>query len=178
MLRPSLIFTTGMQQCISALQSFAYTHMTKPRTTARYLALFIVPTTAVAWWYYSVAMSVAGMAPLQTVETNSKSSFIEPQILPELLEREAASHSVDTSTVIQTEAGETNVTINGQNVPVPSEGTTQGVIEHDDGQTKVNISVESETSGSSESESSSSFHLNSSTSVTSESTYTLEEKTH
>lgn len=177
MLRPPLIFTTRFQRSMTNLHYHLTTLLTKRRTIARPLALFIIPTTAIIWWYYSVALSVAGMAPLRTANTSGESTLTEPLMISELPVDASVHNSIDTQTLIRDDAATTDVTVNGQPVPVPEEGVSRSVIEHADGHTKVDISVQSDTSGSNQSNSSTYFELNSSTSVTSESEYVVEEET-
>lgn len=54
----------------------------------------------------------------------------------------------------------TKVTVNGQNIPVPSNGSVQKTVISNDGNTSVNLSVDSNTSGNSTVQSSNNVVLN------------------
>ncbi|MET0980077.1 MAG: hypothetical protein ABWX90_02375 [Candidatus Saccharimonadales bacterium] len=133
------------------------------------LALIIVPIAALAWWYYSVVMSVNAVVPVQTTSQSSGSDISpDPQssINPVTdAPAPASSHSTDSMDVhITSDSSKANVEVDGQSVPVPKNGSSHKVIENNDGKTTVDINVDSDGSGTNRTRSSTSIDLHSSSS--------------
>lgn len=174
MLRWALNIRTIKRLSKAIFASYPATATTQHFSKARLLALFMLPTTAVMWWYYSVAMSVAAMMPQLSATTSADAITIEPQAVSELLS-DVSTHSPSTlHTTVNSSPDTADVRINGQAIPVPDNGEVHKTIKDDNGQTKVDISVQSNTSGSRESRSSTSFRLESSTEVSTEITKDME----
>jgi hypothetical protein len=157
----------------NVLTSYLQQHAIQPQKLAGMLAIFIVPISALGWWCYSVVLSVGAMAPLQSASgstsdvTVSESSITsDTSVNPaDVTSSSSAVRSSDSADVdVNNSSSQTTVEINGQSVPVAQEGTTHKVIQHDNGQTTVDVSIDSDTSGRTTSRSSTNINLRSSSS--------------
>ena len=150
-----------------------------PTKIARLLAILIIPSAALAWWYYSLAMSVGAVTPLRPAAdlSSSEEVFIsEPHNVPEAPaddSKESGSSSSSSSSIstdqidlkINSNSSQTGVVeVDGQSIPVPTDGSTHQVIQNENGKTTVDINVESDSSGTSKSRSSTNINLRSSSS--------------
>lgn len=155
------------------LATYLHAVKEKPFRLVSLLAIFVIPSAVLAWWYYSVAMSVGAVLPMQTanetpgvefapesqgasVESIAGASEVQPQA------SSSASENVDIN--ITSDSTSTNVEVDGQTVTVPDSGTSHQVIENDDGKTTVDIQVDSNTSGTNRTRSSTNIDLRSSSS--------------
>jgi hypothetical protein len=143
-----------------------------PSRLTALLAAGAIPVAALAWWYYSFAMSVGAFGPLRLVnETpNSTTPVAQQQTAQTTLDTSSVSPSSSASSDdnlnvnISSSNSSTNssVEVNGQSVPVPDQGSTHQVINDANGRTTVDISVDSNTSGSGTSRSTTRLDVNSS----------------
>lgn len=156
------------------LSTYLRTLKSEPSKLAKVLAALLIPAAALGWWYYSVAMSVDAVVPLNS--TNSRTSD-----LPALEQQSSAEAITDSSSSSTTtplsnssenidvnisgnNSPQTSVRIDGQSVPVPADGSTHQVIQNDNGKTTVDINVNSNSSGTSSTRSSTKINLKSSSS--------------
>ncbi len=138
------------------------------------LAVLLLPITALGWWCYSFVLSVGAMAPLQSTGTSTSSMTIpervtssEANINSSISSTAAPNASSDSSSVdvnISNDFSQTTVNVNGQSLPISDEGTTHKVIQNDNGQTTVDVSIDSDTTGTTSSRSSTNINLRSSSS--------------
>lgn len=154
--------------------SFLQKLPTEPSKLAAMLSVFVIPISALGWWCYSVVLSVGAMAPLQSASgsssgvtvpqssVNSDTSSSAADIAPSLPSSSNNSESLNVD--ISNNSSQTTVTVDGQTVPVPDQGTTHKVIQNDNGQTTVDISIDSDTTGRTTSRSSTDINLRSSSS--------------
>jgi hypothetical protein len=145
-----------------------------PSKIVKLLAILTIPSAALGWWYYSLAMSVGAVTPLRPVAELSSpqdTPISEPQNITETPVDESASSSSSTSTdqidlKINSNSSQTGVVeVDGQSIPVPSDGSTHQVIQNDNGKTTIDINVDSDTSGTSKTRSSTNINLRSSSST-------------
>lgn len=160
----------------SNLLAYLHTLKENPSKIARLLAILIIPSAALGWWYYSLAMSVGSVTSLQPVSELSSSEEVlisEPQNVPEVpaddSEKSGSSSSISTDQIdlkINSNSSPAGVVeVDGQSIPVPTDGSTHQVIQNENGKTTVDINVESDTSGTSKSRSSTNINLRSSSST-------------
>lgn len=140
-----------------------------PAKLASLLAIFMIPTLALGWWYYSVAMSVDAVAPLNTYDTSSDGSISsDPANISDIAPGSTSSSDTTEKIDMQIHSSTSNnsqtgfVEVNGQSIPIPADGSTHQVIQNDNSQTTVDINVDSDTSGTSTSRSSTNINLKSS----------------
>lgn len=148
-----------------------------PSKIARLLAIFILPSIALGWWYYGLAMSVAAVTPLRSIAESSEENIIsEPQAVTEApVDDSAPSSSASSVTTDQVDlkinssssssSHNTTVEVDGQSIPVPEDGSTHQIIQNDNGKTTIDINVDSDTSGTSKTRSSTNINLRSSSEV-------------
>lgn len=154
------------------LSTYLRTLKSEPSKLAKVLAALLIPAAALGWWYYSVAMSVDAVVPLNS--TSSRTSD-----LPALEQQSSVESATDSSSSTATplssssenidvnisgNSPQTSVRIDGQSVPVPTDGSTHQVIQNDNGKTTVDINVNSNSSGTSSTRSSTKINLKSSSS--------------
>lgn len=163
----------------TSLASYFRTLRHNPTKFARLLAIFILPSMALGWWYYSLAMSVGAVAPLRSSAGSSEEITIpDSQNAPaapavnDTLTTDAtnsASSSVSTDQInlnINSNAAQSStVEVDGQSIPVPADGSTHQIIQNDNGKTTIDINVDSDTSGTSKTRSSTNINLRSSSSA-------------
>lgn len=183
MLRNLFASGSSLAKTLTTGRSYLNTLMEKPYRLASVLALFLVPSAALGWWYYSVAMSVANLGPQSDITTSTEIITTETTEDPikaldikssQSVSGESSNSSMSSS--VNANDVTTDVTVNGQSIPVPEQGSVHKVIENGNGQTTVDISVESETSGTSQSQSSTNIQMNSSSDLRSETNRTREEE--
>lgn len=151
----------------------AYLHTLKehPSKIARLLAILIIPSAALGWWYYSLAMSIGSVTPLQTTSESSEEIILsEPQNISEIQPDESTSSSSASTDQIDLKINNSSsqtgvVEVDGQSIPIPADGSTHQIIQNENGKTTVDINVESDTSGTSKSRSSTNINLRSSSST-------------
>lgn len=108
--------------------------------------LFVVPVAAFA------AQSSSPSAPASNIhtntkdETNQKTPQPEPQLSPTETNAEA--------TIENDGSSSTHITVNGQHIPVPADGTSKQRVESQDGSGAVDVTVEHNSSNTSTSSSS------------------------
>lgn len=161
----------------NVLTSYLQTHGLHPTKLAGMVAILIVPISALGWWCYSVVLSVGAMAPLQSASgssstisvseiskssTDSETNVNAADILSSSANESQTSSSVEVQT--SNDQSQTTVEVNGQPVPISQEGTTHKVIQDENGQTTVDVSIDSDTSGRTTSRSSTDIKLRSSSS--------------
>lgn len=148
----------------------------EPSKLAGMLAVFIVPISALGWWCYSVVMSVGAMAPLQSASEssskvsipsssiNSDTSLNAADVTSSMSNPSDNSSSLDVDIHSSNNSSQTTVKVDGQTVPIADQGTTHKVIQNDNGQTTVDITIDSDTTGRATSRSSTDINLRSSSS--------------
>jgi hypothetical protein len=155
------------------LSTYLRTLKSEPSKLAKVLAALLIPAAALGWWYYSVAMSVDAVVPLNS--TSSRTSDLPALEQQSSVEAVTDSSSSSTTTPLSNSSEnidvnisgnspQTSVRIDGQSVPVPAEGSTHQVIQNDNGKTTVDINVNSNSSGTSSTRSSTKINLKSSSS--------------
>lgn len=127
-----------------------YAIVTVIAVVAIFALLFVIQNTAASMQRNAAAQAALESATDTNHKVESNPITIESQSTPD----QASNSNSEVKTELK---------INNQPVPVPSNGTVQKTIVTDNGTTNVNISVNSDTNGSSQSSSSTSFELDTST---------------
>jgi hypothetical protein len=147
-----------------------------PSRLARLLAIIALPAMALSIWLYSVVMSLGAVTPLQSA-TESSTSFTSDlqgainidanNTAPIETPVDASSNSVDlkVDSTTSNNSTRTDVQVDGQSIPVPTDGSSHQVIQNDNGTTTIDINVDSDNSGSSRTRSSTNVNLKSSSSM-------------
>lgn len=152
---------------VAILHSYLLGLKQKPLSVAGIVALFVMPAAAFGWWYYSVVTTLARMSPQQQYAETSSEIMIFPSLntaTPQPATDSPVTAPVETMIAPSDDNSiNTEVKINGDPVPLPDNGSIHKVITNEDGRTKVDISIHSDTSGSTETNSSTSIQLESST---------------
>ncbi len=154
----------------TALSTYLHSFKEKPSRVAALLAIFIIPSAALGWWYYNFAMSVGATVPLSPLNDKSEIIIPESHVSADTpADTSSVSNSGNTSTnkieaTISGDPAQTQVKVNDESISVPSNGSTHQVIQNDNGKTTVDINVDSNTSGSSSSRSSTDIKFRSSSS--------------
>ena len=145
-----------------------------PSKIAGMLAMFVVPISALGWWCYSFVLSVGAVAPLQSVN-DAPSEVLVPQPSLNLdtfdtstnaegvTSSLSSSESVDVN--VSNDSSQATVKIDGQSVPLSEQGTLHKVIHNDNGQTTVDVNIDSDTSGRTTTRSSTDIKVQSSSRV-------------
>ncbi|MDB5187073.1 MAG: hypothetical protein JWM07_545 [Candidatus Saccharibacteria bacterium] len=148
-----------------------------PIKIVRLLAILIVPSAALGWWYYSLAMSVGAVAPLgsaTTIQSSQDTLISAPENISESSEGNTSESSSSVSSdridvKINSNSSSSSQTgaveVDGQSIPIPSDGSTHQIIQNDNGKTTIDINVDSDTTGTSKSRSSTNINLDSSSSM-------------
>jgi cytoskeletal protein RodZ len=145
------------------LATYLHSLKEKPFRVVSLLAIFLIPIAALAWWYYSVVMSVSAVLPMQTANDASGAELTpESQSSLESPSQISSSSSENIDVNIKNDSSNTSVEVDGQPVKVPEEGSSHQVIEDKDGKTTVDIQVDSNTSGTNRTRSSTNINLRSS----------------
>jgi hypothetical protein len=155
------------------LATYLHSLKEKPFRLVSLLAIFIIPIAALVWWYYTVAMSLGAVLPLQTASETSgadltpdaQSSLNAVTDTPETSSRASSNTSENMDVNISNDSTNTNIEIDGESVTVPENGSSHQVIENEDGKTTVDIQVDSNTSGTNRNRSSTNINLRSSSSA-------------
>lgn len=106
------------------------------------------------WWRYSSQLSQVSPTPAPAAKSSSLSPL--PLKTTPITDVQVSGQQTTPS------ATTTHLEVNGQTVPVPTNGTTRQTVESPDGNTSVNLSVESTSSGSKNTSSSTHIQMNSS----------------
>lgn len=116
----------------------------------------IVATIALltAWWRYSTEVSQVTTIPAPVVKT-SVISPLSSEVAP-VTHVQVSDQQTPASTT------KTQLEVNGQAVPVPTNGTVEQTIQSPDGNTSVNLSVDATSTGSKSTSSSTRIQMNSS----------------
>lgn len=169
MLRNLFAGSSNLATFKSILTSYLQAHAIPPSKLASMLAVFIVPVSALGWWCYSVVLSVGAMAPLQSASGSSSTISVSESSINADTSVNAANVTSSFSGVSDTadvdsrnDSSQTTVEINGQPVPVAQEGATRKVFQHDNGQTTVDITIDSDSTGRTTSRSSTDINVRSS----------------
>lgn len=168
--------TNGKNTLRSYLDSLRH----KPLRAAGVAALAIVPAAALVGWYYSFAMSVANISPQNattdaSLEVTTSESIKPLEVSEGDIDEVAPTQPPSSQSTPDETTATTDVQVNGQSIPVPDEGSVHRVIKNKDGETTVDISVKSDTSGTSRSHSSTNIQMNSSTDLSGETKTVIEE---
>lgn len=140
------------------------------------LAVVIFPGLTLGWWFYSLAMAVGVISPMRSAAVSSDEIIIPDShsatAIPEITKMESAdstssatSNSKVNLNIDNNTVQSSTVEIDGQSVPVPTDGSSHQVIQNDNGKTTIDINVDSDTSGTSNTRSSTSINLRSSSSA-------------
>lgn len=153
----------------AALATYLRTLKEHPNRLVSLLAVLIISAAALGWWFYSFAMSLDAVKPLQPAADSSELQVSDPQKTPEAVTDSQAtagssSEKADGNSSTNIHSSEINVEIDGQTIPVPENGSTHQVIQNDNGKTTVDISVDSDTSGSNKTRTSTDIRMKSSSS--------------
>jgi hypothetical protein len=146
------------------LHTYLHTLKENPLHIAILLAIFLLPVIALGWWYYSFAMSLNAVVPMQPI--NEATEVVAPDVsaptdaAAELPVSADPAATNEFNATISNNDSQSTVEVNGQSIPVPENGSTHQVIEDDNGKTTVDISVDSNTSGSGTIKSRSSTNIN------------------
>lgn len=174
MLRNLFVGTMNTDLNKRTLSSYIQTLRMEPSKIASMLAIFIVPVTALGWWCYSFVLSVGAMEPLQSAA--GASSTISPStsnipstsslnINPTTSSLPFSPEPESTNAQVNDTSSQTTVKIDGQTVPIANPGTTHKVIHNDNGQTTVDVKIDSDTTGTTKSRSSTNINVRSSSSA-------------
>lgn len=130
----------------------------------------LLPAVAYAWWRHNPVASSLTSNNQSSSTANLKLSQPAPAKIDTHFESSNTA-SGDTSQKTNSDNGATHAQlhVNGQSVPLPSQGTVHKEITSKDGKTTVDISVNSNSSGTSQSTTSTNIELNSSTNSSTES---------
>jgi cytoskeletal protein RodZ len=155
-----------------ALTTYLRTLKENPIRLVSMLAILFILIGVLAWWSYSVVMSLRAVTPVQSNDSSSQVQLSEPQQSPEAISDTSTTTTPPDATSDETRGGtgsnvnssQIDVEVNGQAIPVPENGSTHQVIQNDGGKTTVDINANSSTSGSSKSSSSTDVKVRSSSS--------------
>lgn len=170
MLRNLFVGNTTADLSKHTLASYLQALRLQPSKLAGMSALFMVPIAALGWWCYSFVLSVGAMEPLQSTASDATAEISSPE-LPTLPNASVNINSVTSSPSKSPNSNDVNgtgnssqttVTVDGQTVPISDQGTTHKVIHNDNGQTTVDVKIDSDTTGTTKSRSSTNINLHSS----------------
>lgn len=148
------------------VSSYVLTHPTQSLVSAALLALLLAPGAAFAWRLQTASPNAAttNAFPKQSSTTTFSAVQSEP-LSPDSVGASQERSATELKTSVTTGNGETNVQVNGQEVPVPENGSTHTVVDNN-GTTVVDVQVNTTTENSSSSYSSTSINLNTSSEST------------
>ena len=163
---------------VSALVTYLQSLRDNPSSIAKLLVLLLVAILALGFWIYSIVMSTDAVTSLRSITGSSEAvtspsqDVAEPDIaapatVPGVSADSSSSDNIDLKINSNTSnnSTQTDVQVDGQSIPIPSDGSTHQVIEDENGKTTIDINVDSDNSGSSRVRSSTNVNLRSSSSV-------------
>jgi hypothetical protein len=127
-------------------------------------SVMLVPVGTFAWWQNNKNTSSTRPSVSQDAQIQSISND-EPLKTVVDVKQSSSADSFKTNTSIKKETGvsETELHVNGSEIPVPNRGTVHKEIRSQGGKTRIDFSSNARTSGSSRSNTSTNIELNSTT---------------
>ena len=166
MIRNLARFTDDSSMPLAFMSKASHAFMTTPIRRAGLLIIFVVLSVGLGWWWYSAA--VASSHTTDTPPATLKAAAPAPAVTEESTAPEVPADTLPASSATPVEGTAdtsqnttTQVTVNGESVPLPENGTVHKVITDDGGTTNVDISVNSQSSGTDHSRSSTRIQLDS-----------------
>lgn len=163
---------------VSALATYLQSLRDNPSSFAKLLVLLFIAILVLGFWAYSIVMSTGAMTSLRSaagasetvtapLRDTTESDITAPATAPGASVDSSSSDNIDLkiNSNSSNNSTQTDVQVNGQSIPVPTDGSTHQVIQDDNGKTTVDIDVDSDNSGSSSVRSSTNINLKSSSNI-------------